>query len=521
MKVLIVNECSELNTGYGIMGKNIIKALIESGIEVTELALFIDPEDPKLKNIKWPYIVNSPSSSEEKERFNSNRFNVEGMWSFDRALLEVRPDVCINIRDPYAYQYESISAFRDYFNWVIFAPVDGIDQPNQWIETFRNCEGLFTISEWGKEALESYNVKVNGTIYPSYDGFYELPKEQIDNIKKSMGIDKCKIIGTVMRNQPRKLFPSLFEGFRKYIDKTGDNTLLYCHTRHPDGGWDIPTLLTKYNLTSKVLFTYHCNNCKKSHNSIYKDLLVQCPFCKTFSSKLGCIFDGISTETMNIVYNMFDVYFHLACREGFGIPQLEAAATNRTIVTVNYAGMKDVGNKVNAYMIEPNSLTHTHGMQMFEAAINSDTVAEYMEIAINNPKPSRETALKNFGNWKENVQCLVDHIKNLKPRKSWDSKADIKPVESFKKLNLSNSDYIKYLFIRVLQKPEWLGNYAYTRMIRDLNYGATYGGTHGLYFIESSNVSSTIPFSREDAYNICANYRNYLNLWEKRRVEYE
>ena len=33
-----------------------------------------------------------------------------------------------------------------------------------------------------------------------------------------MGLDPdCKIIGTVMRNQRRKLYPDLFEAFKKFL----------------------------------------------------------------------------------------------------------------------------------------------------------------------------------------------------------------------------------------------------------------------------------------------------------------
>ena len=57
-----------------------------------------------------------------------------------------------------------------------------------------------------------------------------------------MGINpEWKVIGTVMRNQRRKLFPELFEAFGKYLKKTQDkNTYLYCHTSYPDNGWDLP-----------------------------------------------------------------------------------------------------------------------------------------------------------------------------------------------------------------------------------------------------------------------------------------
>jgi glycosyltransferase involved in cell wall biosynthesis len=521
MKILVVSECSELNTGYGIVCKNLIRSLIDDGHDVTELSLFIDPKDPKLKNIKWKYIVNEPESEEDKRKYYENRFNLEGMWSFDRSLLEIKPDIIIENRDPYSYQYQLLSPFRDYFNWFIFAPVDGIEQPYQWRETMLKSDGVFTISKWGQSVLEGYNIPVSGTVYHSAEeGFKPLDKEEIVNIKKTMGIDGFKIVGTVMRNQPRKLFPSLFEGFRKYLDKTGDNTLLYCHTKFPDGGWDIPSLLTYHNLTSKVLFTYFCVNCKKTHSSIYKDIGSQCPFCRKFTAKLGHVFDSISTDTMNVIYNMFDLYIQLACREGFGIPQIEAAAANIPIVTTDYAGMSDVGRKLGAHMIKPASITHTHGMQMYEAALNSDDVAEAIKYGLNNPYNSREYFDKNFGSWKKNFKPLLENVNRIEKKKDWNSPPEIIQSEEYKEIDCSTLEYVKYLYYKVLCKPEWFGDYCSSRMINDLNMGSSFGGTHGIYFIESSNCSKMISFNRKMAYDICKNYRDNLNLWEDRRVNY-
>ena len=522
MKILVVSECSELKTGYGVVSKNLINTLINNGHDVTELALFISPDDPKLKNIKWKYIVNEPTDQEDKAKYFENRFNLEGMWSFDRSLLEIKPDVVLDVRDPYSYQYERFSAFREHFNWLVFAPVDGREQPYQWRESILKSDGVFTISNWGKEVLESYGIPVSGTVYHSAEEAYKpLPKEEIDSIKKTMGIDGFKIVGTVMRNQPRKLFPSLFEGFRKYLDNTNDKTLLYCHTRFPDGGWDIPSMLTYNNLTSKVLFTYFCSSCNRTHSSIYKDVITQCPFCKKFSSKLGHVFDTISSESMNVIYNLFDLYIQLACREGFGIPQIEAAAANIPIVSTDYAGMSDVGRKLGAHMISPASITHTHGMQMYEATVNPEDVAESIRYGLNNPYNSREYFDKNFGSWENNFKSLLNKIDSLDSKKSWDSPPDIIESKHYKEMSCSNSEYVKYLYYQVLCKPEWFGDYSSTRMISDLNIGSSFGGTHGIYFIESSNCSKMIDFNRKMAYDICKNYRDMLNLWEDRRVNYE
>ena len=98
------------------------------------------------------------------------------------------------------------------------------------------------------------------------------PVEDKRKHKQFVGLDPdCKIIGTVMRNQRRKLYPDLFEAFKKFLDKAEDkNYYLYCHTSYPDLGWDIPELLNEHGIGSKVLFTYICPETKKPFVSVFK-----------------------------------------------------------------------------------------------------------------------------------------------------------------------------------------------------------------------------------------------------------
>lgn len=524
-KILVVTESSVLNTGYGVVGKNLISTLLEAGHDVVELSLFVEPDDPKLRTIKWPYVVNAPpKDSPQRERFNANRFNLEGMWSFDNTLITVKPDVVIDNRDPFMYQYQALSPFREFFNWLIVAPVDGIPQAHQWQDTFRSADGVFTLTDWGKSVLESNGITVDGVMgHSASKNFKPMSQEEVFRVKDSLGISDFSIVGTVMRNQPRKLFPSLFSGFRKFLDTTGSKSLLYCHTRYPDGGWNIPGLLMDNDITSKVLFTYYCELCKKAHTSFYKDIIGQCPHCKKHSAKLGCVTDGISDNTMNIIFNMFDVYIQAACREGFGIPQAEAAACGVPVVTVDYAGMSDVGKKLNAIMMQPANASLQHGMAMEEASLNPEIICEGIikGLAVDKFKEQetiRSSFVEHYGSWAKCMQPFVDKIERLEGKKSWASPANISNVPPYQEINCSNSDYVKYLFHVILRRPDLFGGYASTRMTRDLNYGATFGGSHGFYFIESNNNSKTVPFNREAAYRICRDMRENHNTWEGRRV---
>ena len=129
------------------------------------------------------------------------------------------------------------------------------------IATYQTADACLSYSDWSGDLLKKQSGgKINyiGSAPPSAHPAYQ-PSETIDQIKDSMGIDKnFKIVGTVMRNQRRKLYPDLFEAFKILLDKTKDpNLRLYCHTSYPDMGWDIPELLQQYKLFLKYcLHTY-------------------------------------------------------------------------------------------------------------------------------------------------------------------------------------------------------------------------------------------------------------------------
>jgi hypothetical protein len=70
---------------------------------------------------------------------------------------------------------------------------------------------------------------------------------------------------TVMRNQPRKLFPNIMSAFANALDnlyKLGlgdiaDKTYLYLHTGNPDCGFDIPKEIIRYGVGNRVIVTYY------------------------------------------------------------------------------------------------------------------------------------------------------------------------------------------------------------------------------------------------------------------------
>lgn len=515
MKILFVGEFSQISTGYGKITSELIQRFYKDGYDVAELANFCGKDDPRIQKCNWKVYPNLPSNEEENHEYSSNQQNSNGRWKFEEVLLDYRPNFVFGNGDPFMYEYQMHSPFRKYFNWIITAPVDGIPQHNQWIHIFNDAEGLTTYTDWGKTVLESYNITVNGVTPPvASDDFFPISLYEITKFKESIKIDDKIIIGTVMRNQPRKLFDKLFDAFSRFDKKH----ILYCHTTYPDAGWDLGELLLKHKILNRVLFTYKCKACNQSYASVFQDIRTFCPFCKEVACKMPDGQDAVDNKTLNKIINIFDIYVQLASREGFGIPQIEAAACDIPIVTVDYAGMSDIIKYLDAYPINKTNDYLSYPMNMIEANPSIDDIVNTIKTAISdNLKGSgkfRKKYEEHYQSWDRTYQTFKSIVDKL-PIKNW-QKEEIHAPPEYSEIKISNEDYAKFLMIYVLGRPDFVGSYLMARIIRDLNAGITFGGICGNYFTESIEQRNYQPFDRKNAYDLCFNKRKYDDYWKSK-----
>jgi glycosyltransferase involved in cell wall biosynthesis len=510
--ILVVTELSTLNSGLAIYGRNLIRLLIERGHKVTEFAIGFTNEIP---NVEWDLILNQ-AQQHEQEEYNYNPNNVNGQWKFERVLLEVKPDLVIDVRDVFNYAYQTVSPYRRLFNHIGIAAVDGVPQKKQWIEIFAGLDGVFTYTQWGKEILEKEGIRVDGIAAPSASNLF-IRKDNTE-LKTIVGIKDYKVVGSIMRNQPRKLIPELFEGFRYYLDYIKkENTLLYLHSAYPDVGYNIPELLLMYGLSSKVLFTFCCKDCDAVFPSFWRGSRSFCPHCGKGSVRTVELSDGVNEDTLSDIISMFDAYIQVASREGFGMSQLEAMKCGKPVATINYSGMTNFIDNYNALPIEPDVLKFSYDMDMYDASVKPETVAQAINDVLQ--KTIDETITES---WEESLFDILEYVDKNNFKGRWGSSYDIKPFPEYRTIKCSNYDYAKYLILNVLQKPEYMSSLMFTRLVEDLNYGFTFGRHYGTYLLEPQLCKGkTLPFDREIAYTYLAEERERINLWENERMNLE
>jgi len=539
-KILMVNEASFLRTGYAVYGKEVLSRLHNAGYEVAELATYCGPDDERLSEIPWKVYPNIPGENDpDRHTYNSESTHQFGEFSFERVCLDFQPDIVFDIRDYWMFEHEERSPYRPHFKWAIMPTVDSIPQQEQWMSTYQSADAVLTYQDWSGNALihqSGGKIDWRGSASPAAASVYR-PAKNRDELKTLLGLGPdVTIIGTVMRNQRRKLYPELFKAFRKFLDRTKrKDVVLYCHTSFPDNGWDIPYLIKEFGLSSKVFFTYTCDRCQFAFPTTFQDALTHCRQCNSRAAHLVSVQRGVEEDVLAMVLNMFDLYVQYSVCEGFGMPMVEAASCGTPIAAVDYSAMSDVVRRVGGYPIPLKMLYREMETGCDRAYPDEDKFVEILEKFCTLPKMLRDkkredtrSAVNKHYSWDKTAEKwmeVFDSLSRNKSDKGWEATPRIVGPEDVGEFvnYMDNAKYARWLIDSVLGEQERQNTFFESRIIRDLNYGVHLKGMSGLYFNEQAHMFERPKyevFNRDIAYQemVGLNYRR--NLWEQRRKDY-
>ena len=546
-RILFCSEATFLNTGYATYTREILNYLNSTGkYEIAEMSSYGERDDPRAANIPWKYYGVSPNTScepkatqEEMDAYNSSGTNQFGEWIFEHVCLDFLPDIVCDIRDFWMLDFAERSPFRPYFNWVIMPTVDARPQARQWVSTYSGADACLTYSDWAGEVLKNQTGgKINyiGSAPPSAHPAYA-PVADKGAHKLSWGINpEHKIIGTVMRNQRRKLYPDLFKAFRLFLDQSKrDDVYLYCHTSYPDLGWDIPELILENNLSKKVYFTYICPETKRPFPSLFKGAVAQSPFTGKWGCTLSNVKNGVSYEDLSSIQNLFDLYTQYANCEGFGLPYVEAAACGVPVCGTDYSAMESEIRKLQGHPIKPAALYKELETGCLRAVPDNQAAADYFQKFFEKSEEERKKeGERTRANFEKHFQWhlsgskwekIFDSMPERDIRQTWASPAKLhNPAPKPQDVEGSEpAQQSQWLISNVLGDSSRLNSFFERRMIRDLTYRTATGSTGGMYFNESSaafeGMNQRQPFDFNIAYDQMAVQRDRINQWEQKRVE--
>lgn len=433
LKVLMCSEASFLSSGFGTYAKEILSRLYNTQkYEIAEFASYGVVNDPRDKNIPWIYYANAVRDNDPRyAEYMSRPDNQFGRWRLEKVLLDFRPDVVIDVRDYWMSSYQASSPLRKFFHWILMPTVDSAPQQEEWLQTFLSADSIFTYSDWGADILKkqtSGHINYIDTVSPGVDLSTFKIFDNIENIKTDLGLEKDSIvIGSVMRNQKRKLIPELLIVFRNLLDylenadkELGKKIILYLHTSYPDAGWDLPELLKDNRIANKVYFTYACRKCSHIEASPFQGPSKVCHKCLEKSMTLTSVTNGIANTELAKIYNIFDIYVQYSICEGFGMPQVEAAACGVPIFTINYSAMIDIIKKLDAFPIEPAVMFKELETKAYRSYPNNDQllngIIDYLKQDESYKKEKRKNTRKLTElhyNWDHIAKKWEDHLDQI------------------------------------------------------------------------------------------------------------
>ncbi len=502
--------CGESHTtksGFGRYSFEILSRLTSNpNYEIAEFASYL--KDDYVSDVPWKVYPNIPiDGSNDIKIYNSNQTNQYGQWRFEKVVLDFRPDIVFDIRDYWMFAYQELSPVRPYFHWIIGPTIDSIPQKTEWLKTFENADLVLTHTDWAGDYLKSLNRPINlgPCISDSVD------PEQFKPVSWTKSFHKCKfgippdafIIGSVMRNQKRKLIAELFSSLRQIINKSENKKIyLYLHTSYPEiNGWNIPELLQEFDIYNHVLFTYYNPNSKQMFPSLYKGVKIPCIYNHEEYAVFPNVVHGVSNDQLKDIYNMFDIYVQYAICEGLGIPQLEAAACGIPIFSINYSGMEELTSKLNGIKLDYTLTKELETGSDRANPNNNDLINKIIEWLNKSQKEqtkiSKETRrllVENYS-WDKTANILCNVFDSLAPKDIWDTPMDTNHSLSIPNIQ-NNREFINFIVSNVLKEDHLLKTYFIQSMIRSLDE---------TFVINNQRIET---LQKKDAIKILENYLN-------------
>lgn len=496
-RVFIANDSSFLDTGYGVYGKELLTRLHNSGkYEVAELGCYATVGMEQIKSIPWKFYPNAIGANDQRiHQYRSNMLNQFGLWRFNRAILDFKPHIVFDIRDYWMFAYQEMSPYKKYFNWVVMPATDSAPPKIDWLYTYSNADIVMPYTKWALNTLSRYGGK-NLNIFPKIanaginpDEFRPLPNK--NELKKHFfNMDNALVTGLVMRNQKRKLIPDMMLAYKKYLEalKSSGNmdiynrSILYFHTSFPEEhGWDLPALLLEFGLLDKTYFSYVCRHCQEFFPSKFQGTITGCPNCKNRAACFVSASHGIPTQKLNMVYNLFDIFIQYAICEGFGMPQIEAAACGLQLASVDYSAMTEIcenlnGIKIpvqytfreletNADRVYPN-IDFTSNM-LFNFFVNTSD-----SIKIQNSEKIRESCISQY-TWDHVYQTWDECFESvdINSKASWNDPNISQTNHSNMKVpnDINNRQFVEFICKDIINEPGLINTANIQTIIRDLD----------------------------------------------------
>jgi len=305
IKLLVISDDIRIKSGVGIQCKKILTGLLKTGkYDIVELggSLNIQVKSPEMIDGIKVYSTNGESYGTE--------FQLRYLISIEK------PDIILAFSDPrfFSYLFQMDNEIREHSKLIFYHTWDNDPFPKFNLPFYSACDGIVMISEFSHELMKSGGVEcINIPHMQNAQEFYPLSKKEIDKeihqLKQLVGLkDIDFIIFYNNRNLDRKRPGDVINIFTKFY-KTHPNSVLLMNTSYVDPeGTDLGQLQKEF-VEDNIPIIFSINK--------------------------------ITSEKLNMFYNVADVTINIAYQEGFGLCVSESLLTGTPVIATQTGGMTE------------------------------------------------------------------------------------------------------------------------------------------------------------------------------------
>jgi glycosyltransferase involved in cell wall biosynthesis len=356
MRILYSGDSPTVDTGFGIVSRNILRRLVQAGHEITVLGVnhYGEPYDQR----EFPYQI-YPCDKGGQEQI----FGIHKLWFLEN---KTKPDIIFFLNDPWLIdQYIAARPAPDklgnpHEKIIAYFPTDAGPLKPRWAETLTDkCDIQVCYSNFAERiVVEANGNKVPENLRQVYHGvdtstFFPI-NQQTARERLGLPLDAF-IVGMVARNQYRKRFDILMKAFADFA-KDKPEAKLYLHTAQKDIGFDIADLSRQLGLADRLIMT---EGMTPAH--------------------------GVPDKQLNIIYNTFDINCLISLGDGFGLPVAESMATGCVQLVSDHSCLKELVEGHGGLTVKTAAwIMHTAGINTWGGVSDEGDLTAKLELLYRN-----------------------------------------------------------------------------------------------------------------------------------------
>lgn len=416
-RVLLHTDFSLSKTGFGRVAKELLNYLYSTNkYELMNYCCGIPENAPPLSLTPWLSEGAIPADPQTQQQMqadpNFGRAASYGASRIDAVVASFKPDVGIFCQDFWGVDFTIDKLWFNKITSAIWTTLDSLPLLESAVASAPKIKNYLMWADFATQAMHQKghtHVKtVHGPL--NTNQFFRLPDEKRKELRKKFNIPEDSFIGIFnSRNQLRKLYPNVLQGYKLFKDRNPEikNTFLIFHCFLGEG-WRIDKLCKEYGVNPKeVLVTYICRNCgeyevksfddrstpheidekgcpKIDSNGKFIEKSIQlhdkdCKYCGAQKAQITTnVGLGVTTEQLNEIYNLADYAINAFTSGGQELTIFEAKLAELITCVSDYSCGKDaLVNDAYSLPLEGH-FYFEHGTEFLKLSVSPSSIAKQM-----------------------------------------------------------------------------------------------------------------------------------------------